>query len=61
VSELAIEFGLRLAKLVLAGLIGIVIYFVLVAWLGVTGSPQLALETWMAGALVLLLLETSAF
>ena len=60
-SELVIEFGLRLAKLILAGLIGVVIYFVLVVWLGATGSPQLALETWMAGALVLLLLETSAF
>ena len=60
-SEIVLEFGLRLAKLVLAALIGIVVYVLLVGPLGVPGSPQLALEAWIAGALVILLLETSAF
>jgi hypothetical protein len=60
-SEIVLEFGLRLAKLILAALIGVVIYILLVGPLGVPGSPQLALEAWIAGALVILLLETSAF
>ena len=60
-SELVIEFVLRFGKLIAAALIGVVVYLVLVNVLGVTGSPQLALEAWIAGALVLLLLETSAF
>jgi hypothetical protein len=60
-SELLFEFVLRLGKIILAGLIGVVIYVVLVGLLGAPGSPVLALESWIAGALVLLLLETSAF
>jgi hypothetical protein len=60
-TELVIELGLRFGKVVLAGLIGVVIYLVFVEVLGAAGSPQLALEAWIAGALVLLLLETSAF
>jgi hypothetical protein len=60
-SEIVLEFALRLAKLILAALIGIVLYLLLVGPLGVPGSPQLALEAWIAGALVILLLETSAF
>ena len=60
-SEIILEFGLRFAKLILAALIGVVVYVLLVGPLGVPGSPQLALESWIAGALVILLLETSAF
>lgn len=60
-SEIVLEFVLRLAKLILAALIGVVVYVLLVGPLGVPGSPQLALEAWIAGALVILLLETSAF
>ena len=60
-SELFFEFLLRLGKIILAGLIGVVVYVVLVGPLGADGSPALALESWIAGALVLLLLETSAF
>jgi hypothetical protein len=60
-NELLIEVVLRALKVALAGLIGIVVYVVLVGPLGAQGSPQLALEAWIAGALVLLLLETSAF
>ena len=60
-SELAVEFLLRFAKVILATVIGIVIYGVLVGVLGVPGSVQLGFEAWIAGALVVLLLETSAF
>jgi hypothetical protein len=60
-NELLVEVGLRVAKLVLAALIGLVIYIVLTGPLGATGSPQLALESWIAGALVILLLETGIF
>jgi hypothetical protein len=60
-SEIVLEFGLRAAKLILAALLGVVIYVLLVGPFGVPGSPQLALEAWIAGALIILLLETSAF
>ena len=52
-SEIVLEFLLRFAKLILAGLIGVVIYVLLVGPFGVPGSPQLALESWIAGALVI--------
>ena len=60
-NELLIEVVLRGGKLILAGLIGVVVYVILVGPMGAAGSLQLALESWIAGALVLLLLETSAF
>jgi hypothetical protein len=60
-NELLVEIGLRVAKLVLAALLGLVIYVALTGPLGATGSPQLALEAWIAGALVILLLETGIF
>ena len=60
-NELLIEVVLRGGKLILAGLIAIVVYVFMVGPMGAAGSPQLALESWIAGALVLLLLETSAF
>ena len=60
-QELLVEIGLRVAKLVLATVIGVVIYAVLTGPLGAPGSAQLALESWIAGALVLLLLETGIF
>ena len=60
-SEIVLEFLLRFAKLILAALIGVVIYVLLVGPFGVPGSPLVALESWIAGALVILLLETSAF
>ena len=60
-NELLVEIGLRVAKLVLAALLGLVVYAVLTGLLGATGSAQLALESWIAGALVILLLETGIF
>jgi hypothetical protein len=61
VNELVVELLLRFAKVIVASVIGIVVYAVLVGPLGVPGSVQLALEAWIAGALVILLMETSAF
>jgi hypothetical protein len=60
-QELLVEIGLRVAKLVLATLIGLVIYAVLTGPFGAPGSVQLALESWLAGALVMLLLESGIF
>jgi hypothetical protein len=58
-SELVTEVLLRASKLLLAAVIGLVLYLVLVGPLAVPGSAQLALEAWIAGGLVVLLLETS--
>jgi hypothetical protein len=60
-QELIVEIGLRIAKVLVASLIGLVIYWVLTGPLGVAGSAQLALEAWIAGALVFLILETGIF
>jgi len=61
IQELAVEIGLRLAKVVVASLVGVVIYLVLTGPLGVPASAQLALEAWIAGALVFLIVETGIF
>ena len=60
-QELVVEIGLRIAKVVLASLIGLAIYWFMTGPLGTPGSAQLALESWIAGALVFLILETGIF
>lgn len=60
-QELAVEIGLRVAKLVIALVLGLVIYAVLTGPFGAPGSVQLALESWLAGALIIVLLETGIF
>ncbi len=60
-SELVVEFVLRFGKVIAAGVVGILVYVIVVGIMGAPASPQLALEAWIAGALILLLLETSAF
>jgi hypothetical protein len=60
-QELVVEVGLRIAKVLVASLIGLVIYGVLTGALGVPGSAELALQAWIAGALVFLILETGIF
>ena len=60
-NELLIEAVLRGGKLLLAAVLGLVVYLVLVGPFGTAGSAQLALEAWIAGALIVLLVETSAF
>ena len=60
-QELVVEIGLRVAKLVIAAVLGLIIYAVLTGPFGAPGSVQLALESWLAGALVILLLESGIF
>ena len=61
IQEYVIEVGLRLFKVLVATLIGAVIYWVLTNVVGAPGSVQLALESWIAGALALLIVETGIF
>jgi hypothetical protein len=61
VQEFAVEIGLRLAKVFVASFIGLVIYLLLTGPFGAPGSIQLALEAWIAGMLVFLILETGIF
>ena len=60
-QELVVEVGLRLAKVVVASVLGAIVYWVLTNGLGAPGSVQLALEAWIAGALILLVVETGIF
>jgi hypothetical protein len=58
-SNLVIEILLRLAKAVVAFVLGVVLYAVLVGPFGVAGSAELALLCWLSGAAFILLVETS--
>ena len=58
-SNLANEILIRLAKAGLAGLLGLVVYLILTGPLGVAGSPELALLSWLRGGVFVLLVETS--
>ena len=61
IQEFVVEIGLRLAKVVFASLIGLVVYVLLTGPFGMAPSGQLALESWIAGMLVFLILETGIF
>ena len=61
IQEFVVEIGLRLAKVVLASLLGVLVFVVLTGPLGMAPTGQLALESWIAGALVFLILETGIF
>jgi hypothetical protein len=56
-SNLMVEIGLRLLKAAAAGLLGLLLYLLLMA-LGNTGSVELALLCWLSGAAFILLVET---
>jgi hypothetical protein len=58
-SNLVAEILLRLAKAGLAGVLGLVLYLVLVGPLANPGSVELALLCWLSGAAFILLVETS--
>jgi hypothetical protein len=60
-QELLVEIGLRVAKLVLATIVGAIVYAVLTGPFAAPGSIQLAVEAWIAGALAISLLETGIF
>lgn len=57
-SHLLAEIGLRLIKAVVAGVIGLLLYLVLVG-LGNPGGVELAILCWLSGAAFILLVETS--
>ena len=57
-SNLVNEILLRLAKAGAAAILGLVVYVVLVGPLGVAGSAELALLSWLSGAAFILLVET---
>jgi hypothetical protein len=56
-SNLFVEIGLRLLKAAAAGLLGLLLYLVLLA-LGNAGGVELALLCWLSGAAFILLVET---
>ena len=60
-QEFVVEIALRVAKLVIATVFGLLVYWILTGPMGAPGSAQLALEAWIAGALILLILETGIF
>jgi len=57
-SNLMFEILLRLAKAGAAALLGLLVYAVAVGPLGATGSVELALLCWLAGAAFIVLVET---
>ncbi len=56
---LVVEILLRLAKAAAALVLGILVYLVLTGPLGVPGSAELALLSWLSGAAFIVLVETS--
>lgn len=56
-TELFVEVGLRLAKVGLAIVIGVVVYVVFTGPLGAPGSAELAILSFLAGATSVLLIE----
>jgi hypothetical protein len=61
VQEYVVEVGLRLAKVVVASLIGLLVYVILTGPFGVPASAQIAIESWLAGMLLFLIVETGIF
>ena len=61
VQEYVVEVGLRLAKGLIAGVFGLLVYVVLTGPFGMPASPQLAVEAWIAGMLLFLIVETGIF
>ena len=57
-SNLVNEILLRLAKAVAAAILGLVLYLFLVGPLGVPGTAELALLSWLSGAAFILLVQT---
>ena len=58
-SNLIAEILLRVAKALVAALLGLAIYLVATGPMGEPGTPSLALLSWLSGAAFVLLVETS--
>jgi hypothetical protein len=61
VSHLLNEIGLRLVKVGIAAVVGLLLYLVLTGPLGNPGSVELALLSWVAAAALVLLVESGLF
>jgi len=61
VQEYVVEVGLRLAKVLVATVFGFLVYLVLTGIFGMPASAQLAVESWIAGMLLFLIVETGIF
>ena len=61
IQEYAVEVGLRLAKVVVASLFGLIVWLVLTGVFGMPPTAELAVESWIAGMLVFLIIETGIF
>lgn len=57
-DNIVAEIALRLLKAAAAGILGLVLYLLLVS-LGTAGSVELALLCWLSGAAFVVLVETS--
>jgi hypothetical protein len=57
--ELVVEILLRLSRVLAATALGSILYLVLTGPLAVIGSPEIAILSWLCGAAVVLLVETS--
>ncbi len=57
--NLLAEIGLRLAKAIAALAVAVILWLVLTGPLGVAGTPELALLSWLSGAAFILLVESS--
>ena len=58
-SHLVAEIGLRLAKALIAAVLGIAIYLIAVGPFGASPSVELGLLSWLSGAAFILLVESS--
>jgi hypothetical protein len=58
-SNLAFEVILRLAKAGVAFVVGTVVFAVMIGPIGATPTAELALLSWLSGAAVILLVESS--
>ena len=57
--ELVAEILLRASKVLAATIVGALVYVVLTGPLGGTGSVELGVLTWLVGAAVVMLMESS--
>lgn len=60
-SNLLNEFALRLLKVGIAVLLGLILYVVLTGPVGQPGSVELALLCWLSAAALILLVESGMF
>ena len=58
-SNLVNEILLRAAKAGAAAIVGLILYLVLIGPFGATATAELALLSWLSGAALVLLVETS--